>query len=205
MFVVRCSFSLYLLSENDLSIYLNFFCIFVVIKLRNKNNFFMIRYPFLLFIILGLFTTKLMAQPLSPVVPKQEMQTHLTPETFGWNLEENATSYTFELSADSLFSTLIHSENTNSNILNYSGSLSNNTYYWRLTAHFLAQTDKTSQTHKFTIFTPAGHPNLKLWIAADTGVVITGGTVSQWNDLSGNNFHLTQATAGNRPILQNNA
>jgi hypothetical protein len=32
-----------------------------------------------------------------------------------------------------------------------------------------------------------------------------GGAVSAWNDLSGNNFHMTQSTAGSRPALVTNA
>ena len=157
------------------------------------------------FFILFSFSYSAVAQPLTAVVPKHNIQTHLTPDTFGWNSDEDATSYTFELSADSLFGTLIHSQSLTQHFLNYTGSLSNGDYFWRITAHYAALPNRTSQTHKFTIFTPAGHPNLKLWIAADTGVVITSGAVSQWNDLSGNNFHLTQTTAANRPIILNNA
>ena len=47
-------------------------------------------------------------------------------------------------------------------------------------------------------------PGIKLWLAADAGVVLTSGAVSQWSDLSGNNFNLTQNTANSRPLLVNN-
>lgn len=34
------------------------------------------------------------------------------------------------------------------------------------------------------------------WYAADNGVVLTAGKVSQWRDLSGNNFHLSAVNTG---------
>jgi PKD repeat protein len=43
---------------------------------------------------------------------------------------------------------------------------------------------------------------LKLWLAADSGVVISTGTsVSQWTDLSGNNNNAIQVTQGNQPTI----
>ena len=50
--------------------------------------------------------------------------------------------------------------------------------------------------------------NLALWIRADTGVTTNAdGTVSQWNDLSGNGNNLLEATlyGFNDPLLTNNA
>ena len=46
---------------------------------------------------------------------------------------------------------------------------------------------------------------LQLWLKADTGVTLSGNTVSQWADQSGNARHATQATASSRPILITNA
>lgn len=42
-----------------------------------------------------------------------------------------------------------------------------------------------------------------LWLdAADSGTIIqSGGSVSQWNDKSGNNLNVSQATAANRPTV----
>jgi hypothetical protein len=49
-------------------------------------------------------------------------------------------------------------------------------------------------------FSPASLPNLKAWYdAADTSSITGGSQVSQWNDLSGNGFHLTQSTSSKRP------
>lgn len=43
--------------------------------------------------------------------------------------------------------------------------------------------------------------NVELWLDADDSSTITlnGSTVSQWDDKSGNNYHISQATASNQP------
>lgn len=48
---------------------------------------------------------------------------------------------------------------------------------------------------------PAGIPNIQYWFdAADTTTITeSSGAVSQWNDISGNAFHATQATAVQQP------
>jgi hypothetical protein len=53
-------------------------------------------------------------------------------------------------------------------------------------------------------FNPKSIPGLKLWLnAANTSsMTFNGSTVSQVNDLSGNGFHATQATANNQPTYQ---
>jgi PKD repeat protein len=43
--------------------------------------------------------------------------------------------------------------------------------------------------------------NLQLWLRSDTGVVHTAGVVEAWQDISGNNHHLTQTEANRRPLL----
>ena len=50
---------------------------------------------------------------------------------------------------------------------------------------------------------PTDYANLKVWYdPSDTGSIIDAGAgaVSQLNDLSGNGYHLTQGTAGDRPV-----
>ncbi|NDD53496.1 hypothetical protein EBZ39_06415 [bacterium] len=55
-------------------------------------------------------------------------------------------------------------------------------------------------------WTPAslGSTNLRLWLVADAANITynsTTKTISQWNDLSGNNNHLTQSTDTKKPIF----
>jgi hypothetical protein len=67
-----------------------------------------------------------------------------------------------------------------------------------------------SQSEVATIYTSLRSSNQYNWsplyisglqnyYSADTGLSVSGGMISQWNDLSGNNRHATQATAGNQP------
>lgn len=59
-------------------------------------------------------------------------------------------------------------------------------------------------------WTPASLPSLVAWYKADSGVYNDAGTtlatnsqtVQQWNDQSGHGYHMSQATAGNRPSFQ---
>ena len=55
-------------------------------------------------------------------------------------------------------------------------------------------------------WTPWQLPDLALWLdASDAGTIaLSGSTVSQWIDKSGNNRHVTQATATKRPRYVNN-
>ena len=46
---------------------------------------------------------------------------------------------------------------------------------------------------------PRSYSGLLMWFDADDATTITGSPVSQWADKSGNNNHLVQATAGQRP------
>ena len=50
-------------------------------------------------------------------------------------------------------------------------------------------------------WSPTDIPGLKLWLdASDTSTIThSGGSVSQWNDKSGNGYHATQGTGANQP------
>lgn len=51
-------------------------------------------------------------------------------------------------------------------------------------------------------FTPSGLADLSLWYDASDATTIThiSGSVSQWNDKSGNNYHASQSTGSRQPI-----
>ena len=53
------------------------------------------------------------------------------------------------------------------------------------------------------LFAPSELSNLSLWLdASDTSTIThTSNAVAQWADKSGNNYHATQETAANKPIL----
>lgn len=62
----------------------------------------------------------------------------------------------------------------------------------------------SSTRRKSTVatFTPASISNLLAWYDASDGATIThvGGSVSQWNDKSGNAYHATQGTGASQPV-----
>jgi hypothetical protein len=66
--------------------------------------------------------------------------------------------------------------------------------------------------HRFAGFVATDLPNLWNWVRSDQGVYSDAGVtpavaddpVQQWNDLSGNGRHFTQATANARPIYKTN-
>jgi hypothetical protein len=50
-------------------------------------------------------------------------------------------------------------------------------------------------------FSPADVAGLKIWLKADSGVILSNGFVAEWQDQSGNGNHATEATA--RPSVLN--
>jgi len=48
-------------------------------------------------------------------------------------------------------------------------------------------------------FSPLDIPNLKSWHDATQGISLVEGNVNSWADQSGNNYHLTAPTSGQRP------
>ncbi len=52
-------------------------------------------------------------------------------------------------------------------------------------------------------FDPNSIPGLTVWLAADSSADTTGGIVTQWNDLSGNNNHFTSPTPAFQPAFVN--
>jgi hypothetical protein len=58
---------------------------------------------------------------------------------------------------------------------------------------------------KISVFSPKSVSSvaLKAWYRADSpNVSLAGSVVSQWNDLSGNGYHLTQSTTDNKPTYE---
>jgi hypothetical protein len=69
------------------------------------------------------------------------------------------------------------------------------------TVQFTAGTD----TIEF-FWNPKTYSGLELWLDSNDSETITlnGGTVSQWDDKSGNDYHVSQGTASNQPALTSN-
>lgn len=129
---------------------------------------------------------------------------------FGWNSSAGAVSYTLEYSTDSF---LISNVYTVSDILTttYQINLPTvQTYYWRVLASNICGNQMSSEIRKVSLISPSIYSGMKLWLKADTGVVLNGSNVAQWNDLSNNGNNVTQAVSsaqplhtGNKPALNN--
>lgn len=52
---------------------------------------------------------------------------------------------------------------------------------------------------------PIPNVGLKLWLRADSGLVLNGASVSQWTDISGNNLNAVQDSANKRPNVVSDA
>ncbi|MBK8658849.1 MAG: PKD domain-containing protein [Bacteroidetes bacterium] len=123
---------------------------------------------------------------------------------FNWNNSVNASSYILQVASNPSFTNIVlQSAPLQSN--SYSTSFTTaGLYYWRVLAANFCGTTTASNIHSIEIFTPGNVPNLAVWLRADSGVVLSGGTVSQWSDGSGNNLHASQSTPANAPSVVSN-
>jgi hypothetical protein len=82
---------------------------------------------------------------------------------------------------------------------------------WKLAGSVSGTWDVTFRLHVTVgegvrnAFSPLALPGLQLWLRADRGVTLSGTSVTQWNDLSGNGNHVSQSVSGNRPTVTANA
>lgn len=122
---------------------------------------------------------------------------------FSWNNSTNASSYVLQLSSNASFSNIVSQSPT---LLNnfYSVSLATGTYYWRVLAANVCGNTTASDIRTLEVFSPINVANLAVWLRADSGVTISGGTVSQWSDGSGNNLNASQSTPANAPSVITN-
>ncbi|MDY0217558.1 MAG: PKD domain-containing protein, partial [Bacteroidales bacterium] len=140
----------------------------------------------------------------SLVYPQNNVQTSESFIQFQWNFSENAQYYRFELSDTANFSNIIESQwliaedfpkTYNSNPIS-----DNKNYFWKITAFNPCFDSLSSSINKIQSYRPF-FTNIEFWFAADTGVVISGGKVTQWNDISGKNKHAIQSIAANQPTF----
>ena len=75
-----------------------------------------------------------------------------------------------------------------------------------LQKEFIAQSFMYLNPDTFGLWSP-GQISTELWLdAADVSTITaSGGAVSQWDDKSGNNYHVSQATAADRPTVSTDA
>ncbi len=158
------------------------------------------------FVIFFVFTSfNALAQPLSPISPRNGYVINNDSILLKWNKLPSALFYELKYTTDSSFSNNITSVNVGLQTTYWlTPLLSNTTYYWRVEGSNGANTF-IGQARKFTNFKPTDLSGCALWLRADTGVTLNGSTVQEWKDLSPNTFNLIQATASAQPTFVSNA
>ncbi|NLA24482.1 MAG: hypothetical protein GX879_05905 [Bacteroidales bacterium] len=139
----------------------------------------------------------------SLINPKNNSQISSEYVNFEWNISDNAQYYKFELSNTSDFSNIIEEKLLVSNEYpSYENTVPmiDTAYYWRITAYNPCMDSIISDTFKIKKYV-MNFQNLKLWLAADKGIIEENGFVSQWTDLSGNENHAVQENEANQPKI----
>ena len=173
---------------------MNFICI---IKMRIYTvillNFFLI------------FNLKLInAQDLRLILPKNNMVISDTSVLFEWNYVQEAEIYDLQISTDSIFSSCIQSFINIDTTYKYVTSLNTDSiYYWRVRYYNGIIYYDWTDASMLKIIDPKSIDNISIWLAADTNIIESGGSVQQWNDNSPNNIDATQINADNQPLLIN--
>lgn len=137
----------------------------------------------------------------SLISPSNDFTTLVSqPISFDWNPVANNYFYTIEVSTDQNFSTIDFTATTTTPNVSYT-PLTIGTSYWRVKTNNACLQGVYSSIGKFNVISIQN--DAKLWVNAGSGVIQTSGAVSQWNDQSGNGFHLTQASTSSRPSVVN--
>jgi PKD repeat protein len=127
-------------------------------------------------------------------------QTLSTIKYLQWNMRDSAHTYEVQVATDSNFASLelVRVVGQKNNLPNV--KLSSGLKFWRVLAKNGAFFD-TTNVASFTVFNMLELDSLNLWLRGDSGVHVTAGTISQWNDLSDSAIVLNQSILNRQPIL----
>ncbi|MFN2396390.1 MAG: PKD domain-containing protein [Bacteroidales bacterium] len=162
------------------------------------------KFRFIFFVFFLLCVLPVFSQELSPVWPKPGQTLPSAEVKFMWNPAKDAVSYNLEVYGDNEMNELLLEINTPDYFYDWS-SLNTGDHFWRVQAVYSDSISDWINLKQFKIFTPSQISDLALWLAADSLVTISEGKVSEWGDLSGNDYHLLQNNPENQPELTENA
>ncbi len=154
-------------------------------------------------IYLTLISYALLAQSTSLVYPKNN-QVISSSFSFKWNALKNADQYNLLVSADPSFNSIEKNELIFGLDYLYTPP-SSGKFYWKVYALRNNLRIDSSEVISFQIFSPLDLTNLHFWVRADSGVVLTNGSVNTWTDLSLQNNSITQIDTSRRPLFISNA
>jgi YVTN family beta-propeller protein len=102
-------------------------------------------------------------------------------QTFSWNTVNEATSYTLQVSGDSLFSTFLYNGSVSTTSQAVGGLSVNTTYFWRVNAGNVSGSSDWSGFRRFTT-TDISLPSTVVTIApADSAVIVVDSVRLAWN------------------------
>jgi PKD repeat protein len=157
------------------------------------------------FAFLFFFTNliNLLAQNVTLNYPSDGFVTSKTFVEICFNNQTGAV-YELEVATNENFSTVFYSANNLITGKKVVANLNPNTKYFWHVRRLNPTLSAWSSTRTFTQFSISSLSNLSLWLKADTGITLSNGTVLTWNDLSINQYNLTQATANRQPTAIQN-
>lgn len=139
------------------------------------------------------------SQHVDYIYPKNEIVNYTDSVVFKWNNSIDESTYQFQISKDESFSVIItDSIDISGNTLTLILPTSTSKYYWRCKK----TEDAWSEINiaKFYQFQPNQINGLKLWYNTDS-LEQSSNAISKIFDLSGNDNHIIQNTATNKPTL----
>ncbi len=148
--------------------------------------------------------TRLLAQPLSGILPKYDAYVHQPIVTFEWNALPGAVDYTLVLASDAAFTQNLIQSPPQAGTSWTSDPLDFGTWYWKVVGNN-GFSSINGPIEKLTYYLPSQESTLEFWLKADSGVGLDGnGRVESWSDQSQNSHLLTQLTSSKKPFYNNN-
>jgi PKD repeat protein len=136
------------------------------------------------------------------IYPSNNFVTDKNVVKFSWDNLVDVSNYTLQLSTDEHFNNIIFEEINIKKTEFTSSELPYQTLFWRIYSYNACNDFVKSQSRKFTIINLHNLGDLVVWLDANSMVdTITGGKVTLWNDLSGNNNNFRQTNPSNQPSL----
>jgi PKD repeat protein len=161
-------------------------------------------YIVLLTYVLANYTNQVFAQKISLVFPENNAVVEDTIVEFIWDINNRYSSYRLQISNESEFNLLI----TDSVVINGNNVLIdidiNKKKFWRVIGILSIGGSDTSKIHELYVINFQCLNSLFFRFISSEGVVISGDSVSTWNDNGPNLFSISQSTPLKRPKLVNN-
>ena len=151
---------------------------------------------------LHLVTLISFGQSNSLVFPKNG-QTLSSNFTIDWNSNEQSDQYNLRIATDPNFNTIVadYYQAPSSKLFQIN---INDILYWKVYYLNSSIVIDSSDISMFSVFAPSDLDSLNLWVKADSNVVISNGTISQWGDLSDSLSDLLQSSVTRQPVIVNN-